>query len=129
MTRVDQRKSLRRSISYPATIIRGNDEPAMPCALCNASQEGAQLVVAEPEKVPDRFLLALSADGAARRKCQVVWRSGGQIGVRFLKPAKKTEATAGARMMRHLAVAAKAAPAEPPAEAGPAVQSDTPAAS
>jgi hypothetical protein len=103
MLSANKRKSLRRSVSYPASIILGNDLPPLGCALCNASQEGAQLLVAEPDRVPDRFVLALSADGAARRKCRVVWRSGELIGVEFLKVAKKGEGPAAARMMRHLA--------------------------
>ena len=116
MSSADKRKSLRRSISYPASILFGNDAPPIGCALCNASQEGAQLVVAEPDRVPDRFVLALSADGAARRKCRVVWRSDDLIGVEFLKTAKKADGFAAARMMRHLTRAAKdAQPAEMPA--------------
>jgi hypothetical protein len=105
----EKRKSLRRVISYPAAIIADDGTPPVGCALCNASQEGAQLIVAEPERIPDRFVLALSADGAARRKCRVVWRSGDQIGVQFIKPANKAGATASARMMRQLLQAAKAA--------------------
>jgi hypothetical protein len=57
--------------------------------LCDASQEGALLAVAEPDSVPDEFILALSSDGAARRRCQVAWRTDNQIGVEFLKELKK----------------------------------------
>jgi hypothetical protein len=96
-------------VSYPATIALGGDAPPLYCALCNVSQEGAQLVVAEPDRVPDRFVLALSADGAARRKCRVVWRAGELIGVEFVKAARKGEGPAAVRMMRHLARANKAA--------------------
>ena len=116
MLAANKRKSPRRTVSYPATIILGSDSPPLYCALCNASQEGAQLLLADPDQVPDRFILALSADGAARRKCRVVWRSGELIGVEFLKAAKKGEGPAAARMMRHLARFAPAAePAETPA--------------
>lgn len=106
MSSADKRKSLRRSISYPATILLGGDALPIGCALCNASQEGAQLMVAEPDRIPDRFVLALSADGAAKRKCLVVWRSGDLIGVRFVKAAKRDEGFAAARMMKWLERAA-----------------------
>ncbi len=43
----------------------------------------------EPDGVPDEFILALSSDGAARRRCRVAWRTENQIGVEFLKDLKK----------------------------------------
>ncbi len=37
----------------------------------------------DSKAVPDRFLLLLSSNGAARRFCRVVWRKPHQIGVKF----------------------------------------------
>jgi hypothetical protein len=37
------------------------------------------------EKVPENFILALSADGAATRYCRVVWRTDKQVGVEFVE--------------------------------------------
>jgi len=85
----EKRKNLRRSISYPAFIDLGDGSPTIECTLCDASQEGALLSVAEPDGVPDQFILALSSDGAARRRCRVVWRTEEQVGVEFLKDLKK----------------------------------------
>jgi PilZ domain len=87
----EKRKNLRRSITYPAFIDLGDGSPVRECALCDASQDGAQLQVAEPDKVPDEFTLALSSDGAARRKCRVVWRTTAQIGVEFVKERTKSQ--------------------------------------
>ena len=90
----DKRKNLRRSISYPAFIDLGGDLAPVRCTLCVASQEGAQLAVADPNSLPNEFILALSSDGAARRRCRVVWRADGQIGVEFMKDmTKKMPAT------------------------------------
>jgi hypothetical protein len=91
MQSADKRKNLRRSISYPAFIDLGDGSPRV-CSLCDASQEGAQLAVADPDALPDEFILALSADGAARRRCRIVWRTQTQIGVVFLKESHKTAA-------------------------------------
>jgi hypothetical protein len=88
MQPAEKRRSLRRAISYPAYLDLGDGSPPRECTLCDASQEGAQLVVANPDGLPDLFVLALSADGAARRQCRVVWRTKNQIGVEFLKPPK-----------------------------------------
>ena len=85
----EKRKNLRRSISYPAFIDLGDGSPTIECTLCDASQEGALLAVAEPDGVPNEFILALSSDGAARRRCRVAWRTEEQVGVEFLKDLKK----------------------------------------
>ena len=86
----EKRKNLRRTVTYPAFIDLGDGSPARACTLCDASQEGAQLAVADPDSLPDEFILALSSDGAARRRCRVVWRTETQVGVEFLKDRKKT---------------------------------------
>src|SRR4029079_13497041 len=91
----EKRKNLRRLVSYPAFLDLGDDRPAVKCALCDASQEGAQLAVANAEALPDEFILALSSDGAARRRCRVTWRAEDSVGVEFLKDLKT-----GARAVR-----------------------------
>ena len=80
MSSGEKRKNLRRSITYPAFIDLG-DGLVIECTLCDASQQGALLAVAEPDSVPDQFILALSSGGAARRRCRVAWRSNDQVGV------------------------------------------------
>jgi hypothetical protein len=81
----EKRKNLRRTVSYPAWIHLAEDAPPQECALCDASEKGAQLTVSAPEKVPENFILALSADGAATRYCRVVWRTDKQVGVEFVE--------------------------------------------
>src|SRR4051794_34296106 len=88
MPPAEKRKKLRRTITYPAFLDLGDGSPALVCTLCDASQEGAQLAVADPGSLPDEFVLQLSSDGAARRDCRVVWRTERQVGVEFLKDRK-----------------------------------------
>jgi hypothetical protein len=88
MNTSEKRRTIRRSISYPALIDPGDGSPPRECSLCDASKEGAQLMVADPASLPERFILALSADGAARRRCQIIWRQEKLVGVRFLKEPK-----------------------------------------
>jgi hypothetical protein len=88
MPPLEKRKALRRAISYPAMIDIGDGSPPREATLCDVSQDGAQIVVADPDSLPAEFVLALSADGAASRRCHVVRRTGNQIGVEFLKPLK-----------------------------------------
>ena len=53
------------------------------CALSDISQSGAKIDVEKSEKLPDRFVLLLSARGKPKRTCRVVWRQPHQIGVEF----------------------------------------------
>lgn len=93
MQPAEKRKNLRRTVTYPAFIDLGDGSPTRECTLCDASQEGAQLAVADPNSLPNEFILALSADGAARRRCRVMWRTEKQIGVEFLKDRRIQPAT------------------------------------
>ena len=114
----EKRKNLRRSITYPALIDLGDGSPAIECTLCDASQEGALLAVANPDSVPNEFILALSSDGAARRRCRVAWRTKDQVGVGFLKELNKNP-----QPVRRPAMPSSAPqPADAGAPAEPAVQ-------
>ena len=88
MQPAEKRKNLRRTFTYPAFLDFSDGLPPRPCKLRDASQEGAQLAVADPKSLPDEFILALSFDGAARRRCRVMWRTDDQVGVQFLKDRK-----------------------------------------
>lgn len=78
----DKRKSQRRSVRYAAWLVTAPGE-RKDCQLFDISDTGARLEVDEPTTVPDRFLLWLAKNGAARRTCQIVWREENHIGVRF----------------------------------------------
>jgi hypothetical protein len=86
----EKRKSIRRTVTYPAFLDLGDGAPARECTLCDVSQEGAQLAVAAPNSLPNEFILALSSDGAARRRCRVMWRTDARVGVEFLKDFRKS---------------------------------------
>jgi hypothetical protein len=53
------------------------------CAISDISETGARIDVEDSDTLPDTFVLLLSGNGAARRKCRVVWRQPRQIGVTF----------------------------------------------
>jgi hypothetical protein len=42
-------------------------------------------VVDAPEGIPDTFHIYMTLEFSSRRRCRVVWRSGTQIGVEFLR--------------------------------------------
>jgi hypothetical protein len=78
----DKRKSLRRLVRYKAWLVLGADK-RQNCYLSDISETGARIDIDQADEVPDRFLLWLAANGAARRLCHVVWRKPRQIGVTF----------------------------------------------
>jgi hypothetical protein len=81
----DKRKSRRRPIRYVAWATSDSGE-RQSCLLSDMSETGARIDVENAAQVPEQFMLLLSANGAARRACQVVWRTHSQIGVRFELP-------------------------------------------
>ena len=93
MQTADKRRKVRRTLRYPATIDGGDDADPRPCTLCDASQDGAQILVDDPASVPDQFTLVLGYDGTARRRCRVVWRSDTQVGVEFIGIPKTFQRT------------------------------------
>ncbi len=54
------------------------------CVLWDISAGGARIAAAHGNALPDVFGLFLNRDGRSRRFCQVVWRRGTQLGVRFV---------------------------------------------
>jgi hypothetical protein len=79
----------RRAVRYPAYIDLGPDRPLRACTLCNVSEDGAELTVANAGTLPKHFILALSIDGAAHRRCRVIWTADSQVGVSFLPTPKR----------------------------------------
>jgi hypothetical protein len=118
-TPAEKRKNPRRTITYPAFIEMGEGAQPRECTLRDASQEGAQLDVADPKSVPNVFILAVSYDGAARRRCRVIWRTETQVGVEFLKDVKKPSRRqpVWTHTMRAAAAETRAPAAPQPAEA------------
>lgn len=97
--RKDKRKSLRRQIRYTAWLMAAPGE-LQGCLLSDISETGARIDIDNAEAVPERFLLWLSANGAARRICRVVWRKPHQIGVKFeLRLAAADRASLVPRLM------------------------------
>lgn len=85
----NRRKWPRKDIVYPAYIVLGPERRR--CSVKNASTGGAKLEVHAPEEVPDDFVLCLSVSGPPCRKCHVVWREAGRIGVEWTGSVSKAE--------------------------------------
>jgi hypothetical protein len=53
------------------------------CFVRDESGGGAQITIDETANLPHAFYLHFSAHFVWRRYCQVIWRSGGTVGVEF----------------------------------------------
>jgi len=80
---ISDRKETRKPLGYPGRIFLWEGEP-MGCTLLDVSKGGARLAVHDVGAIPETFLLMLAAAGGVRRKCKVVRRSKGEIGVQFV---------------------------------------------
>lgn len=81
---------------FPAAITSLDGKWRMPCAMDDVSNEGARLSVqGDVEGVNlKEFILLLSANGKAFRRCELSWVKGSEIGVRFIKPDGRRRAPA-----------------------------------
>ena len=94
-----RREHIRRSLSYSAHIVAGDASWVYPCEIFDVSAGGAKLAIYCPPQTPlaRQFFLQLSEISQANRYCEVAWRQGNEIGVRFIRaphPAPDTSAIA-----------------------------------
>ncbi len=79
------RKSPRKTIRTVAYLYTADGWPLGECEMRDVSAGGARLSHAIADELPDELFLTLSRDGKVRRRCGIVRREDGQIGVRFQK--------------------------------------------
>jgi hypothetical protein len=72
------RRSPRFDVDYLAQIDLNDRSSPMNCIICDISARGAKLTIGTRHEVPDEFVLNF------RRRCRVVRRFDGQVGVEFV---------------------------------------------
>ncbi len=85
---VDDRRHPRKRMLKGGVIAFANRHATLPCVVRDLSQSGAKLQVANVAMIPDTFELIVELDGL-EAPAEVVWRSTGEVGVRFLAPPSK----------------------------------------
>lgn len=89
------RKSKRRATALPAMMTFKGMRVAVPCTVIDMSGTGARLELppssikqyGDADHLPDEMVLVLRAD-RMQVDCDIKWRRGGRIGVRFRGPPK-----------------------------------------
>jgi hypothetical protein len=79
------RKSERRKLKVRALLQHLNGAELAVVTSVDFSASGAKLSLPSATSMPKQFLLTLSNNSAVQRKCELAWKDGTTIGVRFIK--------------------------------------------
>ena len=77
----DARKSLRQS----GWITLDGGFAARQCVVQDLSVSGAKVTIDDSNTLPAKLRLAFSRDARTGRACEVVWRRGKSVGVKFVR--------------------------------------------
>jgi hypothetical protein len=83
----EHRRKARQQMHYRASILLEGDPAPRSCAIADISESGAKVTLDSAEELPDQFILLLTSTGSARRLCEVVWRNGTTVGLKFVSNA------------------------------------------
>ncbi len=79
-------------ISQPAGLYHPDGKPICGCVLRDISDYGARLRIgenatAQDTPIPPTFILAISKSGNVFRRCELIWRTDDEVGVKFSRSA------------------------------------------
>jgi hypothetical protein len=77
------KREVRRMIRQQSAWIM-NGEAMTACQIMDISKRGAKIVPAGSSFVPARFELAFTPEDRKRQACEVVWRRGRMLGIKFV---------------------------------------------
>ena len=84
----EHRSNPRRRVLKSGLVAFNQRHATLSCAVRDLSDTGALLRLSEVAHVPQHFELIVELDGL-EADCEVIWRRGRDIGVRFSAPPRK----------------------------------------
>ena len=81
----DKKRAARKSVSQPGWITLEGGFAARQCVVQDMSASGAKVTIDDPNTLPGKLRLAFSRDARTGRNCEVVWRRGKSVGVKFVR--------------------------------------------
>jgi hypothetical protein len=84
MKKTKQKRLVRRSRHQSAWIEVGGKSIQYECILMDVSLNGAKIFVDLDVPIPSSFSLIFVPHSRAKRNCQVVWRRGRLLGLKFV---------------------------------------------
>jgi hypothetical protein len=82
---VTTKREARKSVRQSGWITLDGGFAARPCTVLDLSSAGAKISIDDPQAVTARVRLAFSRDARTGRTCQVVWRRGKTLGIKFVR--------------------------------------------
>jgi hypothetical protein len=79
------KRDTRRSLSQPGWITLEGGFAARQCVVQDLSATGAKVTIDDPNSLPTKLRLAFSRDARTGRRCEVVWRRGKSVGIKFVR--------------------------------------------
>ena len=80
-----KKREIRKSVQQPGWITLDGGFAARSCVVQDLSSTGAKVTVDDANVLPGRLRLAFSRDARTGRSCEVVWRRGKTLGVKFVR--------------------------------------------
>jgi hypothetical protein len=80
-----RKRAVRKSLHQNGWITLEGGFAARTCVVEDLSASGAKVTVEDNNTLPARLRLAFSRDARTGRPCEVVWRSGRTVGVKFVR--------------------------------------------
>src|SRR6267143_1589007 len=84
-----KKRQVRKSLRQPGWITLDGGFAARPCVVQNMSSTGAKITIDDPNMLPAKLRLAFTRDARTGRPCEVVWRRGKSVGVKFVRLQKR----------------------------------------
>ena len=81
----DKKREKRKSLSQPGWITLDGGFAARQCVVQDMSSTGAKVTIDDPNTLPAKLKLAFTRDARNGRNCEVVWRRGKSVGIKFVR--------------------------------------------
>ena len=85
MAATNKKRAVRKSVHQPGWISFEGGFAARPCVVHDLSSTGAKITIDDRNTLPAKLRLAFSRDAKKGRNCEVVWRRGRSVGVKFVR--------------------------------------------
>jgi hypothetical protein len=85
MAAITMKREARKSLRQPGWITFDGGFAARQCVVQDISATGAKITIDDPNMLPAKLRLAFARDARTGRNCEVVWRRGKSVGVKFVR--------------------------------------------
>ena len=85
MVAANKKREARKSLHQPGWVTLDGGFAARQCVVQDLSSSGAKITVDDASVLTGRLRLAFSRDARTGGRCEVVWRRGKSLGVKFVR--------------------------------------------